>query len=114
MITDVTGEIVASGDIDSSNNAFDTLAGEQINADMPIGDMAMFAEGPEESPLAAVPASYQVRIGEDGELDGGEDFGDHTDYNSSGVHEEDYDEELDEVDWTAASQAGKDDGGWGR
>lgn len=118
---DMGGEIGAIDSIDTSIDSIEAPTNDDLFASVadPRDEDDASAEllGDDvESPLGAVPISYGVRIGEDGELDGGEDFGDHVDYESTDTGEDyvedsdDVEEEDDADDWTAEVEAPEDAG----
>lgn len=89
VIKDMGRDIGVMDSIDTSTDFIETPTNDDIFAsvaDIPGDEEDASAEllsDHVESPVGAVPVSYGVRIGEDGELDGGEDFGDHVDYEST-------------------------------
>lgn len=116
MMDDVHGEIETIDNMDTSADTIDAPADE--HSVMPLTIELSGQEGSAETPghvlefpVSAMPVSYGVRIGEDGELDGGEDFGDHVDYDSADL-EEDYVEDID-VAGGAEQVQGPGDGGLG-
>eukprot|EP00892_Ulva_mutabilis_P009979 jgi/Ulvmu1/7353/UM036_0013.1 len=112
---DITREMEVVSNTNNANDLVDTFPVEEshsISSSAPISDTGGLTLTPVEdveSPSAAVPISYQVRIGEDGELDGGEDFGDHSDYDSADG-DEDYADDSEQEEWAAPTQTYDDSG----
>lgn len=111
VIKDMGGEIGVMDSIDTSSDLMQPPTNDDIFAsvadihgDEEDGSAELLGDDVE-SPVGAVPVSYGVRIGEDGELDGGEDFGDHVDYESTDTGADyvedsnDMEEDGDEHDW---------------
>lgn len=116
MMKDIGSEIGAADNMDTSADMVDAQASEQTVTSLTDGpgaegDSPAEAADPDpEIPAGAMPVSYGVRIGEDGELDGGEDFGDHIDYDSTDAGE-DYMEDVDDAgedEWAGEVQIPED------